>query len=180
MHLNDNHRDNHRDSPGQPESLARVCGVGGCWCQKISCTRTLSKWSELDSWWCGTMKQVRKSGIWAGLSDNQGGHACTWGSATTHVLVRVEGRKTCSLVTLSSVSPRGERDLATGTCVSPVQRHCEVAGWAGKQQPPSFTSLGQRHWIPTLESSREENAQPQSYGWQPLPLTSLCTAGYRE
>lgn len=29
-----------------------------------------------------------------------------------------------SLVTLSPVSQRGERDLAVGTCVSPVQRRC--------------------------------------------------------
>lgn len=72
------------------------------------------------------MEQVRRAGIWAGLSDNQGGHACTWGSATMHVLVRVEGKEVCvfSLVTLSTVSKRGERDLAAGTCVSPVQRLC--------------------------------------------------------
>lgn len=38
------------------------------------CQSTVS--TKLDSWWYGTMEQVRKSGIWAGLSDNQGSHTC--------------------------------------------------------------------------------------------------------
>lgn len=129
------HRDNNRDSPGQPEYLARVCGEGGCLFQNALSTK-------LDSWWFGTVEQVRWSRIWAGLSENQGGHAL----GICNDACACEGGEEGGVCVFTSdpqpCQPQGRKGKADGTRVSPGQRCCWSCCRLSRKAAATFTSLG--------------------------------------
>lgn len=133
---------------------------------KEPCQKAMS--TKLDSWWFGDHGAGKK--VWDLVSDNQGDHACTWGSATMHVLVRVEGREVCvfSPVTVSPVSQRGERNVAVGTRVSPVQRHCWSCCWLNRKAAATSPAWDRDTRSPRWAPAGRRMPSPRAMGGNPF------------